>query len=180
MKCAGYGFGEGTTAADNMELFEKEYNASVVQTLIHGNWAKFHVNSMRATLLLTGTTILVEACPKGCDCMCGIGCGSTGDWTSKKVKKTWKDNLLGKTLMAIRHAFFVEERTGVLTTEDVLDAWDWRDHTKDCVPCGLTLENTQPWAYPQPFATRAPRTLISTICQDLMVVADTSTRASCF
>jgi hypothetical protein len=45
-----------------------------------------------------------------------IGCGSTGDCTSKRAKKTWKEDLLGKTLMAIRHASFVEERTGVLKT----------------------------------------------------------------
>ena len=100
----------------------------MTQILIDGNWAKFNHGTYKAKLLMTGAQILLETCPNDCTCCCGIGC-NTSDFARTKKKAKWCENLLGKTLMAIRHAFFNQERTGELvkpSIEDVLDAWDWR------------------------------------------------------
>jgi hypothetical protein len=121
----------------------------VVQTLIDGNWVKFQTLTYKASLMMTGTAVLVESCPKTCDCKCGIGCDT--DMYTNANKAKWRENLLGKTLMAIRHAFFEEERTGVLekpTQENVENCWDWRQPYDEffCPMCTIS-ENMAPMGY---------------------------------
>jgi predicted NAD-dependent protein-ADP-ribosyltransferase YbiA (DUF1768 family) len=136
-----------TVEFDNMDQalldeYEARHNVIIAEILLEVNWAKFSYGTYKALLLMTGTLIILENCPGSCDCRCGIACNTT-DFARTKKKAQWRENLLGKTLMAIRHAFFEEERTGVLTKptlEDVLNAWDWRQpiRPKNCRLCHLT------------------------------------------
>jgi hypothetical protein len=129
--------------------FLQAQSNDVVQTLIDGNWVKFQTLTYKAALLMTGTAVLVESCPNTCDCKCGIGCDD--DMYTNANKAKWCENLLGKTLMAIRHAFFEEERTGVLekpTQEDVENCWDWRQPWNEfsCPMCDIS-EHRAPLGY---------------------------------
>jgi predicted NAD-dependent protein-ADP-ribosyltransferase YbiA (DUF1768 family) len=147
--------GEGKNEA-TLRLFDERFKETIAHILLNGNWEKFNHSTYKAMLMMTGTKIILEACPDTCHCRCGIGC-HTLDFARSKKKAAWRDNLLGKTLMAIRHAFFDEERTGELvkpSMEDVLNAWDWRQpiKPKNCLMCRLTKKRGMlpyPGCYPK-------------------------------
>jgi hypothetical protein len=120
----------------------------IIQILIDGNWEKFQAPTYKGELLITGTTILLEVYLKDCKCSCGLG---VGDRNVLRRRQQWKENFLGKTLIAIRHAFFCKEATRDLvkpTVEDVKNVWDWRQamSTNNCQLCKAS-KDTAPLLY---------------------------------
>jgi hypothetical protein len=116
---------EGKNEA-TLRLFDKRFKETIAYILLNSNWEKFNYSTYKVILIMTGTKIILEACPDTYYYRYGIGY-YTLDFARSKKKAVWRDNLLGKTLIAIRHAFFDEERTGELvkpSIEDVLNAWD--------------------------------------------------------
>lgn len=84
-----------------------------------------------------------------CDCQCGISVGKKG---VTDVKDDWKENHLRRTLMAFRHAYIEEERTGVLkqpSLADILTAWDLRKPSwTEEDDCPICQDESHPSAHP--------------------------------
>jgi predicted NAD-dependent protein-ADP-ribosyltransferase YbiA (DUF1768 family) len=134
---------------DVYDSFVAALNYDTCQSLIDCNWVKFQTDTYKSALLLSGTCVIVEACPRNCDCQCGIGFDK--NYLAGSRKSRWRENWLGKALMAIRHAFFVEERWGILnkpTVQDLRDAWDWRQPHGTCQLCSLSDDIEEPRGYP--------------------------------
>ena len=68
------------TASKFLELLAED----LVQTLIDGNWVKFQTVTYKSLLLMTGTAVIVEACPNHCDCKCGIACDDHDFYNDRK------------------------------------------------------------------------------------------------
>lgn len=88
---------------EDREAFHQDYHDQILQTLIDGDWETSKLSVYKAALFMTGNALLLESCggETRWDCQCGIGVGKKG---ATDVKDDWKENYLGRTLMALRHA----------------------------------------------------------------------------